>query len=352
MTRRELIAMAAAVRKPRLPFEYIFAPTSADNPRNSEADMLVLKDGRVLLAWIEFEGTNASDWAGARISAKISKDRGATWGDKYTLQENIGTMNVMEPDLLRLKSGNVLFLFCRKNSPADCLPMVRLSSDDAKSFSAPRPMAVTPYPSYTGFNHDRAIQLRSGRILMPVFFTSDYRVDPRMKSRVYYSDDEGASWKAGETVLDLAATKAGAQEPGVIELKDGRIMLWMRTDQGRMFRCYSRDGGVTFSKPEPTAVVSPLSPQSIKRHPRTGDLILAWNNSPNQRWPLTTAVSRDEGESWSHVKNLDETPNVTFAYTSIEWLKDRALFTYYVGTSNPMRWSLKLKAVPLDWFYK
>ena len=30
-----------------------------------------------------------------------------------------------------------LFLFCRKNSPADCAPMARLSRDDAKTFSAP-----------------------------------------------------------------------------------------------------------------------------------------------------------------------------------------------------------------------
>lgn len=355
MTRRALIQLAMALKKPELPFEYIFAPAGENNPRNSEADMLVLKDGRLLLAWIEFLGDSSSDWGGARISAKISKDRGATWGEKFTLQENIGAMNVMEPDLLRLKSGKVLFLFCRKNSPADCQPMVRISTDDAKTFSAPQAMAITPQPSYTGFNHDRAIQLKSGRILMPLFFTTDYRVEPRIRSRVYFSDDDGASWKPGDTVLDLPDTKAGAQEPGVIELKDGRILLWLRTDKGFVYKCYSRDRGVTFSTPEPMPLRSPLSPQSIKRHPRTGDLILVWNNSSKIRWPLTAAVSKDEGETWTNVKNLDETPNTTFAYTSIEWMKDRALFTYYVSSppgTKPMRWSLKLKAVPMDWFYK
>ena len=233
--------------------------------------------------------------------------------------------------------------------------MVRISKDDAKTFTVPQPMAITPQPSYTGFNHDRAIQLKSGRILMPLFFTTDYRVEPRIRSRVYFSDDEGASWKPGDTVLDLPETKAGAQEPGVIELKDGRILLWMRTDKGRIYKCYSRDRGATFSTPEPMQLQAPLAPQSIKRHPKTGDLILIWNNSPKARWPLTAAVSKDEGETWTHVKNLDETPNTTFAYTSIEWLKDRALFTYYMSSppgTKPMRWSLKLKAVPLDWFYK
>ena len=142
------------------PFEYLVAPATDTNQRNSEADMLILRDGRVLLAWIDFYGPAGTDWAQARISGRYSSDRGRTWGDKFTLQENIGTMNVMEPDLLRLKSGKVLFLFCRKNSEADCRPMVRLSSDDARTLSPAREMPITPAPSYTGFNHDRAIQLK------------------------------------------------------------------------------------------------------------------------------------------------------------------------------------------------
>lgn len=338
-----------------LPFEFLVVPASANNSRNSEADMLTLRDGRLLLAWIDFYGTGGSDWAGARISAMTSRDRGRTWGDKFTLQENIAEMNVMEPDLLRLRSGKVLFLFCRKNSPADCHPMVRVSDDDAKTFSPPQPMAITPSPSYTGFNHDRAIQLKTGRILMPVFYTTDYRVDPHIRSRVYYSDDEGKSWKPSETILDLKQSKAGAQEPGVVELKDGRILLWVRTDLGRIYKSYSSDRGQTWSELVPMNVESPLSPQSIKRHPRTKDLVLVWNRSKDRRWPLAAAVSKDEGDTWTNMKILDETPDVTFSYTSIEWLKDRALFTYYFSpkaAGKDGRWSLKLKVVPLDWFYR
>lgn len=328
-----------------------FAPAVPGNMRNSEADALVLRDGRVLFAWTEFTGDGRSDWSSARLSARISSDQGETWGERFTLQENIGAQNVMEPDLLRLKSGKVLFLFCRKNSPADCAPMVRISKDDAKSFSAPVPMAITPAPSYTGFNHDRAIQLKGGRILMPVFFTTDYRVDPHIRSRVYYSDDEGKSWKPSETVLDLPQSKSGAQEPGVIELRDGRVMLWVRTDLGRIYRAYSKDKGKTFSELHPIAELdSPLSPQSIKRHPKSGDLVLVWNNSPKQRTPLSTAVSSDEGMTWKHVKVLDETPGATFAYTSLEWVKDKALLSYYVGMNGG--WSLRMRMLPQSWFYE
>jgi Neuraminidase (sialidase) len=233
--------------------------------------------------------------------------------------------------------------------------MVRISSDDAKTFSAPKPMPVMPSPSYTGFNHDRAIQLRSGRILMPLFYTTDYRVQPRILTRLYYSDDEGANWTPSETIVDIPDSKAGAQEPGVIELKDGRVMMWIRNSTGKIYKCHSSDRGRTWSKPEPMNLQSPLSPQSIKRHPKTGDLILVWNNSPDKRWPLTAAVSRDDGETWTNIRNLDTEPDRTFAYTSIEFLPDRALFTYYVGPAPGMRgnrWSLRLRAVPSGWFYR
>jgi Neuraminidase (sialidase) len=338
------------------PFEFLVAPSTESNKRNSEADMLVTKDGRVMLAWTEFYTSEGSDWGKARISAMYSKDGGRTWKDKHTLQENIGTMNVMEPDLLRLHSGKIAFAFCRKNSEADCRPLFRISSNDGKTFTDPKPIAIDPYPSYTGTNNDRLIQLRDGRIVLPLWYTPDYRIDKHIRTRVYYSDDEGATWKQSKTLVDIPDSPSGPQEPGVVELKDGRLMMWMRTDKKKIFHCYSRDRGETWSNPEPMALDSPRSPQSIKRIPTTGDLLLIWNNSPDKRFPLTAAISKDDGATWQHIRNLDEDPAHTYAYTSIEFLKDRALFTYYAGPAagvrSEPRWSLKLKAVPLNWFYQ
>ncbi|MEN6602554.1 MAG: exo-alpha-sialidase [Bryobacteraceae bacterium] len=339
----------------RQPFEYVVAPASEANMRNSEADMLVFSDGRLMLAWTEFYTAKGSDWGPARISAVYSKDKGATWQNKFTLQENIGKMNVMEPDFLRLQSGKVLFLFARKNSEGDCVPMMRRSVDDGVTFSEPKALPIDPSPSYTGFNHDRAIQLRNGRILFPVFFTTDYRVDKHIRSRVYYSDDEGATWQAGKTIVDIPDSRAGAQEPGLVELTVGRIMMWMRTDKGKVYHCYSTDNGDTFSEPTAMALDSPLSPQSIKRIPTTRDLLMVWNYSTKDRFPLTVAISKDDGDTWTRFRNLDQDAAHTYAYTSIEFLEDRALFTYYAGppagAKSEPRWSLKLKAVPLDWFY-
>lgn len=338
-------------------FSFLVAPAHPGNARNSEAAMVRLRNGRLLLAWTDFYTNDSRDGAPARITAMTSEDGGKSWNHRRVLQANIGKLNVMDVNLLRLHSGNVLFIFGRKNSAADLLPMVRISTDDAKTFSPPRPMRVVPYPSFTGFNNDRAVQLRSGRILFPVYFVKDLRVDRHILSRVYFSDDEGKSWKPSRQTIDVKASRAGAQEPGVVELNDGRLMLWVRTSTGHPYQCYSSDAGETWSEPKPMNVASPLSPQSIKRIPGTADLLMVWNNSRTERFPLTTAISSDGGRSWRHIKNLDTDPAHTYGYTSITFDGNRVLFTYYSGppagvTVKQFLLSLKLKSVSISWLYQ
>jgi hypothetical protein len=40
--------------KPEETYEYFIAPVGPDNPRNSEAAIVPLKDGTLLLGWTEF----------------------------------------------------------------------------------------------------------------------------------------------------------------------------------------------------------------------------------------------------------------------------------------------------------
>ncbi|MEZ5353237.1 MAG: sialidase family protein [Bryobacteraceae bacterium] len=341
-------------------FETILAPSTEANRRNSEADILALPGGDLLLAWTEFYTAQGSDWGSARLASRRSRDGGRTWSAKTVLQENIGAMNVMEPDLLRLRSGKVLFAFARKNSEADCAPMIRVSVDGAKSFGPPKPIPIDPSPSYTGMNNDRMIQLSSGRVVLPLWYTSDYRVDRHIRTRIYFSDDEGATWQRSRTLVDVPDSKPGAQEPGVVELKDGRLLLWVRTGKGRIYRALSADRGETWTQPEPMDLESPLAPQTIKRIPSTGDLLLVWNKSESKRTPLTAAISSDDGETWAHFRNLEDAPDRTYAYTSIEFHKESktVLLTYYVGPGREpgqaaaTGWSLKLKVLPVGWFYQ
>jgi hypothetical protein len=72
-------------------FRLMIAAATARNPRNSESDIIELRDGRLLLGWTEFYAGNGADDGAARIVGRVSTDGGRTWGDKYMLVANDGT---------------------------------------------------------------------------------------------------------------------------------------------------------------------------------------------------------------------------------------------------------------------
>ncbi|MEX2233900.1 MAG: hypothetical protein WD824_17170 [Cyclobacteriaceae bacterium] len=65
-------------------FEYFVAPVGPQNPRNSEAAIVFLKDSSLLLGWTEFYAGDGEDHGPARIRGKISTDAGRSWSEKYT----------------------------------------------------------------------------------------------------------------------------------------------------------------------------------------------------------------------------------------------------------------------------
>ena len=351
------VAVLSAAARQRNVLAYVAIPAHVGNHRNSEATILDLGPHRLLLAWTEFYTSNGGDWGPARISAMTSRDGGLTWSDKHVLQRNIGKMNVMEANLLRLHDGRIFFVFGRKNSPADSVPMFRISLDNRLTFSSPQAIPVDPHPAYYTINNDRVIQLGSGRILAPLAYTKDYRLDHHFLTRVYYSDNEGKTWKASKTIIDVKQSSGGAQEPGVVQLPNGKVMLWVRTNTGHPYQAYSDNDGITWSTPEPMSVPAPNSPQSIKRIPRTDDLLMIWNNSATNRFPLAAAISKDNGRTWPDIRNLDADAHDTYAYPSITFVNNWAFFTYYsgppVGKHEKMPfWSLKFKRVPIKWLYQ
>lgn len=347
-----ILPLAAAFSQPR-PFEAIVQAATAAIPRITEADVEVLRDGTLLLAYTEFTGGDGSDWGAASIAARTSRDNGRTWSPPRVLVANSGKMNVMDANLLRLQSGRLALAYNRKNSMADCRVEFRTSGDEGQTWSDP--VTVTAPVKYWGTNNDRLVQLKSGRLLMPVFFVDDWAKSNHTRNAVFYSDDQGKSWRQS-SIVDIPASKRGADEPGVIELKDGRVLQIVRSDLGQIYRSLSADAGATWSAPEPMGLTAPTAPSSIARIPSTGDLLMVWNNNKpgavhtQDRFPLTAAISRDEGRSWQHLRNLDETPGFTFAYTSITFLASgEVLFTYYAERAK--RFSLKQRIVPVAWMY-
>ena len=313
-----------------------------NNPRNSEGDFITLKNGRILFIYSHFTGTSSSDFATAYLAGRFSDDKGKTWSkDDFNVVENEGGMNVMSVSLLRLQNGNIALFYGRKNSEQDCIPMMRISTDEAKTWSNPI-TCITDRNGYYVLNNNRVIQLKNGRLMMPVALHENIEgvyFNEKGTIFTYYSDDNGMTWKRSEEVSNPSGVVA--QEPGVIELNDGTIMMFIRTNGGFQYLSYSNDKGQTWSPMIASNLPSPVSPASISRIPLTGDLLLVWNNNDGsntqikgKRTPLTVAVSKDEGKTWRYISDIETDPDGWYCYIAIHFTKKDVLLSYCAGSRS------------------
>lgn len=324
-------------------------------PRHDGATIVELRDGRLLLAWMEHTGgeTIGHDHAPCNVAAMTSTDGGRTWEDHRILVENNpGDINIHFPCLLRLKRGDILFYYQRRHELATGAPQLSTSyvcwsSDEGETFSTPIEHSVIRKNDMSG---NRLLQLSSGRILLGNERTlgnwcevgEDGVIRDHGVAGCCYSDDDGASWQQSAWV-DLPMR--GAMEPRIAELRDGSLLMFMRTQLGAVFQSTSRDGGETWSKPQTTVLTAPESMPGLARIPKTGDLFAIWNNGVydadfdhcGKRTPLTVAISRDDGRTWEHVKDIETDPDYEFTNPSYFFTsRDTFIITYVASKmDNP-----------------
>lgn len=346
-------------------------PPSEGNPRNSEGDLIRLADGRLLLVYTHFT-SGAGDHAAAYLAGRYSSDGGRTWSrEDATIVANQGKGNIMSVSLLRLRDNRIALFYLRKESLADCRPLVRFSTDEAKTWSKPRGIIPDAQVGYYVLNNDRVVQLETGRLVVPVArhetpggrWTRESGYGAVM---CYLSDDAGRTWRRSKTLWDgkpSADPKGGRitlQEPGVVALKGGRLMMFCRTHSGCQYLSFSGDAGETWTCPEPSSIMSPCSPATIERIPATGHLLMVWNDHKqidpalkNKRTPLCAALSRDEGRTWKSVKTLESNPHGWYCYTAMCFVEDSVLLWYCAGDrrkNNGLAMS-QIVRFPVKWLY-
>ncbi len=64
---------------------------------------------------------------------------------------------------------------------------------------------------------------------------------------------------------------------------------------------------------------------------------------------MTAALSETEGETWEHLRNIEDAPDDAWAYPAVTWVGDTAYLTYFNYTGGL---SLQLRAIPAAWFYE
>ena len=327
-------------------------PPKEGNARNSEGAFIDLTDGRILFIYTKYIGNSFKDNARAGLAAYLSNDGGVTWHEEGTIlapEENM--LNLMSVSLLRLLNGDIgLFYLVGLGSNDTRLHLCR-SADEGKTWS--KPICCIPGSGYYVTNNDRVIRLTSGRIIIPAAFhrlkgdnlKDMYSLDFRGITCFFISDDDGYTWREATNFcsLNAANTKTGLQEPGVVELKNGTLYSWSRTDLGVQYEMLSPDNGETWTAPSPSFFTSPCSPLSMKRCPGNGYLFAVWNPIPEYntrktgfyggggRTPLVGAFSNDEGRTWDNITTIEDNEEEGYCYTAIHFIKEGLLLAYCSG---------------------
>jgi hypothetical protein len=134
---------------------------------------------------------------------------------------------------------------------------------------------------------------------------------PQCGANVTLSRDQGRTF---EFVGGVAVPDRWFDEHMLVELKDGRLWVLVRTDRG-IGQSFSSDGGRTWTPGEDTGFGGPNARFFIRRL-NSGNLLLVNHQvDPEQRHKrqkLTAYVSIDDGRSWGGGLMLDEREQVSY----------------------------------------
>ena len=329
-------------------------PKNTYGYRSMPGSMVALEDGRILMAYTRMDEQGRGD---ASIAARYSSDAGQTWGDEFILipapKVRAGDYYCL-PSFLRLANGEILlsYIYVSSLKPLFGHNYYRRSNDDAKTWADQ--LIVTPHRGYNIMHNDKLVQLSNGRIIAPLEHQFVDKGDDHggYVSYTFYSDDNGYSWWESDNRVNMQPVEA--QEPHVVELKDGRLMMLMRTYNRYVARAYSEDNGKSWSKGKPVPELrlpANSSALDIKRIPSTGDLLLVRSvdspeSVPGRRTPFASVISKDEGKTWVHERLIAADPEDDYGYPSLLFVNDLALISYH------WRDGLHVARIGIGWFYE
>lgn len=288
------------------------------------------------------------------LEGAISRDGGRSWGEQYPIVTASGkpTERARGTSIIRLHSGRIALHYGQfegdvekkpggqANHDNEYIELCCTSDDEGKTWSEP---CALNHPAARGSPmYDVMLQTSSGRLILPVRACYAGRLSEKEASRiqgtaaghpvgtgsegqypqmdiayVYYSDDEGRTWRrsANHVLVWPENGKLGVyplDEPTVAQATDGRLVMIGRSTLGRVVESWSDDDGVTWTRALPNALCNSYSPARVRAIPSTGDLHCVWNQVTRdeirrgfRRSRLTSAISKDCGKTWEHFTTLD-----------------------------------------------
>lgn len=322
---------------------------SQENNRNSEGAFITLKNKDILFVYTRYGNAGHGDECVADLYGMVSKDGGESFGEPFLVVscESVGADNIMSVSLMRMANGDIgLFYLQKHNTEWWCTPHLTRSADEGKTWS--EHIKCVKEDGYYVLNNDRVIRLESGRLLMAL---AKHPTVKRPDNGVIFqdgtiwilaSDDDGFTWKEMAKDIPLPVqvwndpakgktwSYSNAMEPGMVQLKDGKIWCYIRTTLGRQYEMFSEDDGERWTVPMPSRFTSPSSPMCVKRL-SDDRLFVVWNPIPKYngksesfdgvwtgcRTPFVFAILDQQANQSLRMETLENDEKSGFCYCAI-----------------------------------
>jgi predicted neuraminidase len=280
--------------------------------------------------WATWYGGGEGEGIYNYIMLATSADDGNTWSDlKMVIDpDGAGKVRAFDPCLWRNPQGRLWLFWAQSyelfDGRAGVWAMVTKDSNDENPvWSQPRRIA-------NGIMLNKPVVLKNGQWLLPCTIWNREPNDVFAKlnnerfSNVIVSKDNGLTF----------SLKGHADVPGrhcdehmIVELKDGRLWMLVRTNYG-IGQSFSSNKGKTWTKGEPSNIAHATARFFINRL-SSGNLLLIKHGPIDKRTKrnnLTAYISKDDGKSWLGGLILDERSSVSYP-DAVE--ADGVIYTIY-----------------------
>ena len=297
---------------------------------NHASNMLELESGDILCTWFggSMEGSDDISVYLSRYDKQIRK-----WQTPVKISGD-PTRSEQNPVLFQLNEKEIWIYYTAqlKTDQGTSVVRIRKSADQGATWSEEQDLFTEPGT----FVRQTPVINPDGRILLPVFHSNIVEAFGNDSSSVYVSSDGGKTWN-----VEAVPESNGCVHMNI--LSDSQVAFYRRRRADYIFRSTSADGGITWSKPEPT----PLSNNNSSIQARVladGRVAMIFNDraatgAANEssvppwvqdkeaflskceitersaiwgvpRNPLVLAVSNDQGRTWDKVLTIEDDPDL------------------------------------------
>lgn len=320
--------------------DFVYEATE-QTPYNHASNIVELPRGDLLACW----GTGESEFT---RNLQVVLSRRALGSKEWTAPQVIGEAgeeNAGNPVLFVDPRGRAWLFYNRRPEQPDpywrpdrpfphhrAYIVCRISEDDGGAWGPERVVTREPGSQL----RCPPIVLANGEWVLPIHDERD------MTSLMFISSDEGRTWtasrklvipKGGALTPDEPYYREGCIEPTVLQRVDGTVVCYMRymwlerKYPPMIWQSISIDNARTWSVPEQTDFFNPNSGIALLR-PRSGNWLLAFNDSSADRRPLMVALSTDEGRTWAVEAPLKYGMG-RYSYPSLAQTKDGLIHLSY-----------------------